>query len=88
MYPIKENINKVEEILEESIKNVEQRDKNREKMKDRLRGIKDEVRRSNIPLSRTYRKKTRAGAVLEQVAADRVYQITGSRIPVNPKQDE
>lgn len=87
MYPIKENINKVEEILEESIKNVEQRDKNREKMKDRLRGIKDAVRRSNIPL-RTYRKKTRAGAVLEQVAADRVYQITGSRIPVNPKQDE
>lgn len=61
MYPVKENINKVEEILEESIKNVEQRDKNREKMKDRLRGVKDEVRRSNIPLSRTYRKKTGQG---------------------------
>ena len=58
-----------------------------ETRKAMFRNKGDGVRRSNVHLSRTYRKKTGAETALEQVTADKVPQIKRSRIPVNPKQD-
>jgi len=67
--PIKENINKVEEIQEANFKNIEQKDRNRENKKAQLRGTEPGGRRSNVHFSKSYRKKAGAKALSEEIMA-------------------
>ena len=56
LYPIKESIHSVKEILEGSIENAEQSNRSRENTQVRLRDMEEGVRKSDAHLRRTPRK--------------------------------